>query len=285
VLCLTIISYWISASLVVALLAAALVTWIALKLYSKGKNPTRCRKMSFMTEMMTKGSYPKDSNIPEPFMNGIIWFENLPKKTDLIEAFRRVLAKHAYGRMRSVIIRKGSQVFFKEISMHDFDLSGRFIQHIVFNEDEIVKSIEELLITGMDDGKPLWEFHLYQSKQGRSAILAKVHHAIGDGISIVPFISNMFKNADGSQFSIKTNKMVSQSEKSLVKKDWKKLIVGIFLSIFKVLSLPTSKFDTPTKLKDSRRPFLFSGKRKLIIGKPVDFNLIKEIKNATKTYS
>jgi hypothetical protein len=108
-----------------------------------------------------------------PFMNGIMWFENLPKKTDLIEEFRRVLAKHAYGRMRSVIIRKGSQVFFKEISMEDFDLYGRFIEHTVFNEDEIVKSIEELLITGMEDGKPLWEFHLYQSKQGRSAILAK----------------------------------------------------------------------------------------------------------------
>jgi hypothetical protein len=36
--------------------------------------------------------------------------------------------------------------------MHDFDLSGRFIEHSLFNEDQIFKSIEELLITGMEDG-------------------------------------------------------------------------------------------------------------------------------------
>ncbi len=75
--------------------------------------------------------------------------------------------------------------------------------------------------------------------------------------------------------------MVSQSEKILVKRDWKKLIMGITLSIFKVLSLPTSKFDTPKAQGFSPTLFIFWEEKTHYL-EAVNFNLIKEIKNATK---
>ncbi|HET6599060.1 MAG TPA: wax ester/triacylglycerol synthase domain-containing protein, partial [Burkholderiaceae bacterium] len=52
----------------------------------------------------------------------------------------------------------------------------------------------ELANTPLDPSRPLWQFHLVENYEGGSAMLARVHHCIGDGIAL---ISVMLSLTDG----------------------------------------------------------------------------------------
>jgi diacylglycerol O-acyltransferase / wax synthase len=52
----------------------------------------------------------------------------------------------------------------------------------------------ELATTPFDPGRPLWQFHLVEKYDGGSALIARVHHCIGDGIAL---ISVMMSLTDG----------------------------------------------------------------------------------------
>ena len=52
----------------------------------------------------------------------------------------------------------------------------------------------ELATTPLDPDRPLWQFHLVDHYEGGSALIARVHHCIGDGIAL---ISVMMSITDG----------------------------------------------------------------------------------------
>ena len=52
----------------------------------------------------------------------------------------------------------------------------------------------ELATTPLDPDRPLWQFHLIEDYEGGSALIARIHHCIGDGISL---ISVMMSITDG----------------------------------------------------------------------------------------
>jgi diacylglycerol O-acyltransferase / wax synthase len=52
----------------------------------------------------------------------------------------------------------------------------------------------ELAMTPLDAVKPLWQFHLIEHYEGGSALIARIHHCIGDGIAL---ISVMMSITDG----------------------------------------------------------------------------------------
>jgi diacylglycerol O-acyltransferase / wax synthase len=52
----------------------------------------------------------------------------------------------------------------------------------------------ELATTPLDPAHPLWQFHLVEHHDGGSALLARIHHCIGDGIAL---ISVMMSITDG----------------------------------------------------------------------------------------
>ena len=52
----------------------------------------------------------------------------------------------------------------------------------------------ELATTRLDPARPLWQFHLIEHYEGGSAMIARVHHCIGDGIAL---ISVMLSITDG----------------------------------------------------------------------------------------
>ena len=54
--------------------------------------------------------------------------------------------------------------------------------------------VGELANTPLDPDHPLWQFHLIDDYEGGSALVARVHHCIGDGIAL---ISVMLSIADG----------------------------------------------------------------------------------------
>jgi diacylglycerol O-acyltransferase len=46
----------------------------------------------------------------------------------------------------------------------------------------------ELATTRLDPARPLWQFHLIEDYEGGSAIVVRIHHCIGDGISLTSVV-------------------------------------------------------------------------------------------------
>ena len=51
--------------------------------------------------------------------------------------------------------------------------------------DELKERASELMSRPLDTSRPLWDFELIEDYQGGSAIIARIHHCIADGISLV----------------------------------------------------------------------------------------------------
>jgi diacylglycerol O-acyltransferase len=72
-----------------------------------------------------------------------------------------------------------------------FDI-GRHVLHRKLHrepgqsERESLQSlVGELANTPLDPDHPLWQFHLIDGYEGGSALVARVHHCIGDGIALI----------------------------------------------------------------------------------------------------
>lgn len=66
-----------------------------------------------------------------------------------------------------------------------------------------------LAMTPLDHGHPLWQFHLIEHYDGGSALIARVHHCIGDGIAL---ISVMMSITDGGADPPKRRRRDAQAE-------------------------------------------------------------------------
>jgi diacylglycerol O-acyltransferase len=81
-----------------------------------------------------------------------------------------------------------------------FDITGHVVHaelHPRKGESErhaLQRLCGELAVTPLDPQRPLWQFHLIDGYEGGSALIARVHHCIGDGIAL---ISVMMSITDG----------------------------------------------------------------------------------------
>ena len=66
-----------------------------------------------------------------------------------------------------------------------------------------------LATTALDPHRPLWQFHLVDGYEGGSALIARVHHCIGDGIAL---ISVMMSITDGGAAPPKRRKLPTETD-------------------------------------------------------------------------
>jgi len=52
--------------------------------------------------------------------------------------------------------------------------------------------VAELAMTPLDRRHPLWQFELIESYDGGSALIARIHHCIGDGIALISVMMSLF---------------------------------------------------------------------------------------------
>ena len=82
----------------------------------------------------------------------------------------------------------------------DFDVSHHLVQtelHLRADQGEreaLQELVGELATTPLNTARPLWQFHLIDGYEGGSALIARVHHCIADGIAL---ISVMMSITDG----------------------------------------------------------------------------------------
>ena len=76
----------------------------------------------------------------------------------------------------------------------DFNINHH-IEHITLPEPGDQKALQEtisvLMSTGLDYDKPLWKFYIVDEYNGGSALIARLHHCIADGIALMYVLLSM----------------------------------------------------------------------------------------------
>jgi diacylglycerol O-acyltransferase len=73
----------------------------------------------------------------------------------------------------------------------DFDIDRQVVRekipqkHGQTERQALQQRCGELTVTALDPDRPLWQFHLVERYEGGSAIIARIHHCIGDGIALI----------------------------------------------------------------------------------------------------
>lgn len=103
-----------------------------------------------------------------------------------------------YGRFRQKVVQDAMGASWVDDA--DFDVHHHVVRETLElgeGEDEraaLQARVGELATTPLDPDRPLWQFHLVETYDGGSALVARVHHCIADGIAL---ISVMMSITDG----------------------------------------------------------------------------------------
>jgi len=72
--------------------------------------------------------------------------------------------------------------------------------------------------TALDPSRPLWQFHLIEHYEGGSAMVARVHHCIGDGIALISVMMSLTDG--GSDPPKRRRKSGGTSKEAAAEGDW-----------------------------------------------------------------
>ncbi len=104
-----------------------------------------------------------------------------------------------YERFRRHVVRDAAGAQWVDAGA-DFDVRRHVVRERlpkrkgIGGREALQQRVGELASTPLDPERPLWQFHLVERHDGGSALIARVHHCIGDGIAL---ISVMLSMADG----------------------------------------------------------------------------------------
>ena len=104
-----------------------------------------------------------------------------------------------YERFRQAVVRDATGaanwVVDESFDIHHHVVREKLVRAKGQSEREALQArVGELATTPLDPARPLWQFHLIEDYEGGSALIARLHHCIGDGIAL---ISVMMTITDG----------------------------------------------------------------------------------------
>ena len=95
-----------------------------------------------------------------------------------------------YERFRQAVVRDAtgaaSWVTDESFDIHHHVVREKLVRGKGQSEREALQArVGELAMTPLDPARPLWQFHLIEDFEGGSAMIARLHHCIGDGIALI----------------------------------------------------------------------------------------------------
>lgn len=123
-------------------------------------------------------------------ITGVIYLEPAPDFDKLLDVLKERLL--VYDRFKKKIIWMGETPCWVEDK--SFDIRNHVFEFDLQSEyktTELDSFIGDLMSQSMDFGKPLWELYLIPETSRGSAIVAKLHHAIADGIALVSILLSL----------------------------------------------------------------------------------------------
>jgi len=132
-------------------------------------------------------------------INGIMFFDAHVDYERLKHVLETRLLRHR--RFKQRVVRSGTDAAWEDDP--DFDIANHF--HLVAlpgaaGRKELETFVNEQISTPLDFGKPVWQFMLVENYQGGSALVARIHHCIADGIALIQVLLSLTdKKSDGDQ--------------------------------------------------------------------------------------
>ena len=278
-----------------AVVAVAAVPLLLASL-SKKKNKKRSlkRSWSFTSQGMCIGVFPPATKAPATIINAALYFDTsggekgMPSEAELVEQVIQPLLQ--YERFAT------APPYYEHATATDDD-----DETPKFNPQDLVRTIQ---VTVPDkakdkDGENALHQTMYKlledslerpnlpwfevvrlvntstkSKSARSICLLRVHHCLGDGLSLVAAFDKIITTLDGKPSESKvTNAMMN-------KKPAKPPVSSILSALFHVLGVASSKFDDPTVFfKRAPKHLEYSGNRKVTLFPNVPLAYMKLLKN------
>lgn len=296
-------------------LSAAIATAVLYRLASrilfgkKGRGEPRRRMRATSlgsTKMMVSGVLPKTAKY-DSIINLALWYDaRLPKQEVLQKAFADHVVPHM--RFHSIPHQKVDCGPIDwvcqrvEVEKHFFTRKAQMRPTLEAEgfaataEGAVRRDVEELLnttLTTKAEGRPWWEVHLIEAPvatSGQSAanstrppgmVLVRIHHSLGDGVSLMEMFADAVVDADGTPIS-QLNLFTPASRgarASFSPLKTLKFVGSALKSIVQILGLATVGGDTPCSFQNSSRQLPYQPNRFTVYFPSHSLALIKKIKD------
>mgnify|MGYP003939555125 CR=1 FL=1 len=237
------------------------------------------RRLSYNSAAMAFGAYPDQTNMCEPTINAAAYFDKCPSVEALIPLAARLLT---YERCSGIPVGSDGKNDWK-VQLVDAKPVDMIRSVSVKNNDELHQAIEDGMCTSCrKENLPWWEFVRIVNSNGESAVIVRVDHWIGDGLSLVNLMEQVLTCEDGvTKFpSIIPAKMCDKFKR---KGGFLRSIGNFFKCIyyfFVVLALPASKYDDNTAFsKHFNKKMTYTWNRKLVKFESMPLSFIKSLKS------
>jgi diacylglycerol O-acyltransferase / wax synthase len=252
--------------------------------------PKKSRMLwSFTSQTLAQGSFPTKVQFKEPIINAVLFFSrgrsSFPSKSEIVDQVVNVLLE--YERFNSVFDPVTSRAIPCDDDLDAHDLV-REVEFSGSSDGDIMKLMEQQANHPLSEGLrgavlPWWEFLILNNtnENGSSAVVWRVHHALGDGMSLVQVVQEIFLSTQGE-------KLVDVIPAGMKKKfqtkrspfDW---MIDFVKGILTVLTIPIGPFDDMTvfsKTSTSKKTMIFPKRHEIHSFEPVPLEFVKELKTA-----
>lgn len=270
---------WFVLYAVVTGLAAVYIPWkIINTTQTKGKN--KHRRPSVFTDEFVRGAYPGSLGyVLDNIICGLMRFDTLPDKQAFLDKFDTVIHLPGFERLQSIPSFEARGEFVWK-DMQDFPWREKLVfEKTLKDEAEVLRYIEDVSIVSMSRDRPLWDVHFLHVEQGSQCILFRIHHAIGDGTSLVKVLLELIDYSESFNGKTLDDMYKKRVDSSKTKKPWS-VFAAVSYVIWSIRKFFESLIqDSVSMLRHSEMPYEFSGKRLCIISPPTMLPLsrLKEV--------
>jgi len=118
-------------------------------------------------------------------ISALLEFSAVLPRHQLLKVFEERLLVHERFRMR--VDESGSRPRWVPAQV---DMSYHLQFEQLSGPQQLTERLDELVGRPLDRGRPLWQFHLFEF-DGGSALVARLHHALGDGVALMRVLMNL----------------------------------------------------------------------------------------------
>jgi len=139
--------------------------------------------------------WPDEMEMIEPYVTGLLWFNKLPDQKATVEAFK----KHLWHCHRFNSCIEGSKWVQRQTEM---DVDYHFEQVELKDEKAVEEYAIKTQLTPLAEDHPRWKmFFLKTPAPNQCAVLAHLHHSLGDGLGLLFALSPLMGVEGGNPLS------------------------------------------------------------------------------------
>eukprot|EP00475_Leptophrys_vorax_P027327 TRINITY_DN38974_c0_g1_i1.p1 TRINITY_DN38974_c0_g1~~TRINITY_DN38974_c0_g1_i1.p1 ORF type:complete len:373 (-),score=107.55 TRINITY_DN38974_c0_g1_i1:782-1900(-) len=234
---------------------------------------TRKRRMSIYTHQFASQEVflPQTAQFLDNLICCLAHFENneLPEREQLIQRMEQVLTNPKLKNFRSIAVKDNKTGEFQWQDMGDqFDWKEKlFFETQVSSEQQVMDYVQNCLVSPMTRDRPLWDVHFIRSSdhsKAASALLFRIHHAIGDGTSLVKFLMELVDSHDSHSAKLEElyAKRIEESMQKAKSSSRGGILQGLGFLVWNFVQfLKFTRRDSYSCVIGNCNPYIFSGGR------------------------